>query len=73
LQAHGSASRLTAKPIAHAPDGFDDPGIQRIDLNPLSQLGDVLIEGARLREIIDSPASIQEQIAINDLAGMCVQ
>ena len=60
-------------PIPNPTHRLDDRRIDRIRFNPLPQLGNVLVEGARLGKVIETPAAVEERVAINHLARALVQ
>ena len=60
------------EPVSHAADCFDQRAI-RIGFDPLAEFGDVLIQGARFWEVVQSPAFVENRIAIDHLTGAFVE
>jgi len=45
-------------------DGADDLGVLRIPLDALAQLGDVLVQGAAVGQVVHAPAFVEQGIAV---------
>src|SRR5262245_45516911 len=58
----------TVVPVPHDVHGADDPWRPRIDLDPLSELGDLLVERTAVGIVIDAPALVEQGVAVEDLA-----
>lgn len=58
---------VSSKSIAYPAHGFDQRMVG-VCLDTLTQLGDVLVERSGLWEIVNTPALIEDGIAINHLS-----
>ena len=62
------AALLHPEPVSHAADRFDEGAIG-VGFDPLAEFGDVLVQGARFWEVVQSPAFVEDRIAIHHLTG----
>ena len=60
-------------PVAHTVDGADDLRRTRIDLDPLPELRDLLVERAARGEVVDAPAVVEDRVAIEGLPLVSVE
>ena len=65
-------SSIPSKSVADPAHGFDQRMVG-VYLNALAQLGDVLVERSGLWEIVNTPALIEDCIAINHLSRALVK
>ena len=53
--------------VANSVYGADDGGIARIGFDSLPQLGNVLIQGAAVRDVVKAPALFKKGVSIHCL------
>ena len=54
-------------------DGFDDVGVGGGGFDFFAELGDVLVEGAAVGEVVHAPGVVVEFVAGDDLGGAVVE
>ena len=54
-------------------DGLDDGWVFWVVFDALAQLGDVLVEGAAVGQVVEAPGVAEEGVSVKDFAGVLVE
>jgi hypothetical protein len=64
---------LGAPTVAGAADGFDQLGVGWVELDAFAELGDLHVECNGIRGSTRGPSSVEQRVAVDDLAGAFMQ